>query len=217
MCFARLIGLLLGDLGQRPMHRAPSTVGGCNAEASRRYLLESRALDPERQRLLLVLPGLELRGPRAVVAPVLCLLYGIACFSHAHHSSFTTLDLVIPQRWQSEDSLCRMSCRMRPSSWQQRKRPLTKPCISGCARWRTGIGATTSTNRKDGRNMPTVETVAPQNPATRYPDERGDQSPRSARRISPARSPITTQGAIVLPVVTRGMMEPSAIRRLSIP
>ena len=38
LCFARLIGLLLGDLGQRPMHRAPSTAGGCNAEASRRYL-----------------------------------------------------------------------------------------------------------------------------------------------------------------------------------
>jgi hypothetical protein len=68
LCFARLIGLLLGDLGQRPMHRAPSTAGGCNAEASRRYLLESRALDLERQRLLLVLPGLELRGPRRAVA-----------------------------------------------------------------------------------------------------------------------------------------------------
>jgi hypothetical protein len=36
-------------------------------------------------------------------------------------------------------------------------------------------------------------------------------------RISPARSPIMMQGAIVLPVVTRGIMEPSAIRRLSIP
>jgi hypothetical protein len=48
---ARLIGLLLGNLGQRPMHRAPSTAGGCNAEAGRRYLLESRALDPERQRI----------------------------------------------------------------------------------------------------------------------------------------------------------------------
>jgi hypothetical protein len=35
--------------------------------------------------------------------------------------------------------------------------------------------------------------------------------------ISEARSPIMTQGAIVLPVVTRGMMEPSAIRRLSMP
>jgi hypothetical protein len=38
-----------------------------------------------------------------------------------------------------------------------------------------------------------------------------------AFRISPARSPIMTQGAIVLPVVTRGIMEPSAIRRLSMP
>src|SRR5258706_2532328 len=36
-------------------------------------------------------------------------------------------------------------------------------------------------------------------------------------RISPARSPIMTQGAMVLPVVMRGMMEPSAIRRLSMP
>ena len=39
----------------------------------------------------------------------------------------------------------------------------------------------------------------------------------SALRISAARSPITTQGAMVLPVVMRGMMEPSAIRRLLIP
>ena len=68
LCFARLIGLLLGNLGQRPMHRVPSTAGGCNAEASRRYLLEGRALDPQRQRLLLVLSGLELRGPRRAVA-----------------------------------------------------------------------------------------------------------------------------------------------------
>jgi hypothetical protein len=36
LCFARLIGLLLGDPGQRPMYRVPSTAGGCNAEASRR-------------------------------------------------------------------------------------------------------------------------------------------------------------------------------------
>ena len=35
--------------------------------------------------------------------------------------------------------------------------------------------------------------------------------------ISAARSPITTHGAIVLPVVTRGIIEPSAIRRLSTP
>src|SRR6266478_1308834 len=63
LCFARLIGLQLGDPGQRPLHRAPSTAGGCNAEASRRYLLEGRALDPKRQRLMLVLPGFELRGP----------------------------------------------------------------------------------------------------------------------------------------------------------
>jgi hypothetical protein len=30
---------------------------GCNAKANRRYLLEGRALDPKRQRLLLVPPG----------------------------------------------------------------------------------------------------------------------------------------------------------------
>lgn len=35
--------------------------------------------------------------------------------------------------------------------------------------------------------------------------------------ISAARSPITTQGPMVLPVVTRGMIDPSAIRRFSIP
>ncbi len=39
----------------------------------------------------------------------------------------------------------------------------------------------------------------------------------SAFSISPARSPMMTQGAIVLPAVTLGMMEPSTMRRLSIP
>jgi hypothetical protein len=50
------------------MHRTPSTAGGCNAEASRRYLLEGRAFDPQRQCLLLVLAGLELGGPGRVVS-----------------------------------------------------------------------------------------------------------------------------------------------------
>jgi hypothetical protein len=35
--------------------------------------------------------------------------------------------------------------------------------------------------------------------------------------ISATRSPMMTQGAMVLPVVTRGMIEPSAMRRFSIP
>src|SRR5262252_2234234 len=35
--------------------------------------------------------------------------------------------------------------------------------------------------------------------------------------ISAARSPIITQGAIVLPVVTRGMTDPSAMRRFLTP
>jgi hypothetical protein len=39
----------------------------------------------------------------------------------------------------------------------------------------------------------------------------------SLRNASAARSPMTTQGAMVLPVVTRGMIEPSAMRRFSIP
>jgi hypothetical protein len=39
----------------------------------------------------------------------------------------------------------------------------------------------------------------------------------SFRKASAARSPMTMQGAMVLPVVTRGMIEPSAIRRFSIP
>jgi hypothetical protein len=39
----------------------------------------------------------------------------------------------------------------------------------------------------------------------------------SAFSTSPARSPMTTQGAIVFPVVTRGRIDPSAIRRLSTP
>jgi hypothetical protein len=37
------------------------------------------------------------------------------------------------------------------------------------------------------------------------------------RKASAARSPMMTQGAMVLPVVTRGMIEPSAMRRFSIP
>jgi hypothetical protein len=81
LCFARLIGLLLehdfGLASDLPCWRQSYS-----------------SLDPERQSLLLVLPGFELRGPRAMVAPVFCLLYGIACISHARHSSFTTLDLV---------------------------------------------------------------------------------------------------------------------------
>ena len=39
----------------------------------------------------------------------------------------------------------------------------------------------------------------------------------SFRNASAARSPIMTQGAMVLPVVTRGIIEPSAMRRFSIP
>ena len=39
----------------------------------------------------------------------------------------------------------------------------------------------------------------------------------SFRKASAARSPMMTQGAMVLPVVTRGMIEPSAMRRFSIP
>jgi hypothetical protein len=39
----------------------------------------------------------------------------------------------------------------------------------------------------------------------------------SFRKASAARSPMMMQGAMVLPVVTRGMIEPSAIRRFSIP
>src|SRR5262249_55247056 len=39
----------------------------------------------------------------------------------------------------------------------------------------------------------------------------------SPRMISAARSPTITQGAMVLPVVTRGMIDPSAMRRLSTP
>src|SRR6202022_1782412 len=38
-----------------------------------------------------------------------------------------------------------------------------------------------------------------------------------ALRISAARSPMMTQGAMVFPVVMRGMIDPSAIRRCSIP
>ena len=37
------------------------------------------------------------------------------------------------------------------------------------------------------------------------------------RRNSAMRSPMITHGAMVLPVATRGMIDPSAIRRFSIP
>jgi hypothetical protein len=39
----------------------------------------------------------------------------------------------------------------------------------------------------------------------------------SFRKASAARSAMMMQGAMVLPVVTRGMIEPSAMRRFSIP
>src|SRR6478672_13186862 len=39
----------------------------------------------------------------------------------------------------------------------------------------------------------------------------------AVRNISLARSPMITQGAMVLPVITRGMMDPSATRRFLIP
>ena len=44
-----------------------------------------------------------------------------------------------------------------------------------------------------------------------------DQTARSFRMISAARSPMMTQGAMVLPVVTFGMIEPSAMRSPSMP
>src|SRR4029077_6418494 len=52
---------------------------------------------------------------------------------------------------------------------------------------------------------------------TRVECARTPDSLCAERNISLARSPMITQGAMVLPVVTRGMMDPSAIRRFSIP
>src|SRR6478736_9088574 len=52
---------------------------------------------------------------------------------------------------------------------------------------------------------------------TRVEYARTPDSLCAVRNISLARSPMITQGAMVLPVVTRGMMDPSAIRRFSIP
>jgi hypothetical protein len=48
--------------------------------------------------------------------------------------------------------------------------------------------------------------------AIRSPDR-----PFAARIMSAARSPMTTHGAMVLPVVIRGMIDASAMRRLSKP
>jgi hypothetical protein len=45
----------------------------------------------------------------------------------------------------------------------------------------------------------------------------GMRSQKSARIIEAARSPIITQGAIVFPVVTLGMTEPSAMRKRWMP
>jgi hypothetical protein len=39
----------------------------------------------------------------------------------------------------------------------------------------------------------------------------------SVRKVSAGRSPMMMQGAMVFPLVTRGMIEPSATRRFSIP
>jgi len=46
---------------------------------------------------------------------------------------------------------------------------------------------------------------------------RGGYTPCACRIISAARSPMIAQGAWVLPVVTRGMIEPSATRRPATP
>lgn len=69
------------------------------------------------------------------------------------------------------------------------------------------------------QQIPGLPLDEPEPPVTRHLERPigGHYSLCSALRISAARSPITTQGAMVLPVVMRGMMEPSAIRRLSIP
>jgi hypothetical protein len=59
-------------------------------EARRRYLLESRALDPQRQNLLLVLSGLELRSPRrAIATAAFCPIVLTARVSH--HPSASSL------------------------------------------------------------------------------------------------------------------------------
>ena len=70
-------------------------------------------------------------------------------------------------------------------------------------------GAICSSQNKPGSAMPSPMAI----PRLRVTIHRL----QLAFKISAARSPITTQGAIVLPVVTRGMIDPSAIRRLSIP
>ena len=49
------------------------------------------------------------------------------------------------------------------------------------------------------------------------PNFEGMPSQRSARINRAARSPIITQGAIVFPVVTLGMIEPSAMRKRLMP
>jgi hypothetical protein len=89
--------------------------------------------------------------------------------------------------------------------------PFTFISVDGRLLWREA-GWLDQTLREDLKmNKPSQTRVAYYKPDFR------DHILYLAFNISPARSPMMTQGAIVLPAVTRGMMEPSAMRRLSIP
>lgn len=75
-----------------------------------------------------------------------------------------------------------------------------------CLQWRAGAG----------ERAPVQKAASTPAPAA-VPEHSASDSPCCRRIMSAARSPMTTQGAMMLPTVMRGMIEASAIRSPSIP
>lgn len=67
-----------------------------------------------------------------------------------------------------------------------------------------------------GERAPVQKAASSPAPAA-APEHSASDSPCCRRIMSAARSPMTTQGAMMLPTVMRGMIEASAIRSPSIP
>src|SRR5262249_38448620 len=91
--------------------------------------------------------------------------------------------------------------------------------LNGSAVVRLRCGGQRSRHQDGGSDNLAAEHVEHEPRSQKRSDRETDTVPIwcSSRMISAARSPTITQGAMVLPVVTRGMIDPSAMRRLSTP
>ena len=103
-----------------------------------------------------------------------------------------------------------------PQDRQAHRARYLNPLADECrfrARSRTRCGAKASAFFRTQPCRSTKEHPRPESSATPTMSLTGARSAGT----SAARSPMIMQGAMVLPVVTRGMIEPSAMRRFSIP